>query len=296
LTVTQSPIVKEVLERLLDAEKLKNCYECGICTASCPMVDLMGKDYNPRILLEKIFLNPESVLSSEALWLCAWCYRCQKRCNQALKLPEIFLVLRRIAADNGYLLWSEKAMQKIVENIPLPLVTTLVCFHPERVNLDIAKVLDKIEQMHGEYLRKEKARRAQEVAEEKVAIVGSGPAGLTVAYELSRKGYGVTIFEALAEVGGMLRKCIPDFRLPKRFLEKEITNLKDLGIEIKTNEAIGEDFNFVNLSREGYKAIFIGIGAHKAQKLDIEGVNLKGVVHALDFLWKINSGEKIEVG
>jgi NADPH-dependent glutamate synthase beta subunit-like oxidoreductase len=288
--------VKEVLEKLLDAEKLRNCFECGICTSSCPMAEMLGKGYNPRTLLERIFLNPENALFSDELWLCAWCYRCNRHCPQALKLPEIFLIMRKTAEEHGHTQAFERAFQKIVENIPLPLVTTMVCFHPERAGLDREKVLEEIKNAYKEHLKMEKAKHGQEVHEEKIAIIGSGPAGLTVAYELGIKGYGVTIFESLQEPGGMLRKCIPEYRLPKQVLTDEIQLLKNLGVEVKTGVAIGENLPFNDLWRDGYKAVFVGAGAHKSSKLNIEGGDLNGVVHALDFLWEINCGGDVKVG
>jgi NADPH-dependent glutamate synthase beta subunit-like oxidoreductase len=289
-------VSKDMLKWLLDIEKLKYCYECGICTGSCPMAEMLGESYNPRSLLQNILANPIEALSSDELWLCAWCYRCYRRCNQAIKLPEVFLYMRKIALEHGFVPSSERAFRKIVENIPLPLTTTLACFHPERAGLEKEKTLEKIQQLQEDFLKDEKAKRAKEAHEERIAVIGSGPAGLTVAYELSRKGYGVTVYEALPEAGGMLRKCIPDFRLPRRFLEKEIQSLKDLGVEIKTGLAVGQDLSFNALWREGYKAVFISVGAHKTEKLPIQGADLKGVIHALDFLWSVNSGENVELG
>ena len=288
-------ISQEDIKRLLDVDKLKYCFECGICTASCSMAELLGKDYNPRSLLEKIFLNPEGVLTSDELWLCAWCYSCHKHCPQALRIPEIFHFIRSIAAEHGYTEPLERALKKIVENIPLPLVTILVCFHPERAGLDKERILSRIEKMRVERLKTGKRKRALKVSTGKIAVIGSGPAGLSVAYELARKGHGVTIFEALAEAGGMLRKCIPEYRLPKQVLAKEVQFIKDLGVEIKTGLSVGKDLNFEDLRKEGFKAIFIGSGAHKSQKLKIEGGDSKGVVHALDFLWSVNCGKKIEI-
>jgi NADPH-dependent glutamate synthase beta subunit-like oxidoreductase len=296
LETAKTIISKEILERLLDIEKLKYCYECGICTASCSMTELLKNDYNPRGLLKKIFLNPEAVLGSDELWLCAWCYRCYRHCPQALRLPEIFLFMRTTAKEHGYTQSFERALKKIVENIPLPLVTTAVCFHPERAGLDGEKILKKIERMYEEFLKKGKRKKMAKTSSVKIAIIGSGPAGLTVAYELSRKGYGVTVFESLPEPGGMLRKCIPEYRLPKQVLAKEIQFIKGLGVDIKTGVTVGKDLNFEDLWKEGYKAIFIGAGAHESQKLKIEGGALKGVIHALDFLWNINLGERMEIG
>ncbi len=295
MSVAMSIVPKEDIERILDVEKLKNCYDCGICTAACPVANLLGKGFNPRRLLERIASDLNSIMYSDELWLCAWCYSCYRHCNQGLKLPEIFLSLRRIAAkrsDDAF----QKALRRIVENIPLPLVAVSVCFHPERAGFNKEEALKKTEQMYTYHLKEEKAKRAQEVHEERVAVVGSGPAGLTVAYELSRRGYGVTIFEKLLEPGGMLRKCIPENRLPRQILEKEVQYIIDLGVEIRTATAIGEDYAFGNLWRDGYKAVFIGAGAHKKQEAKIEGANLKGVFHALELLWQVNLGEQIEIG
>jgi len=288
-------VSKQVLERILDTEKLKYCFECGICTASCSMAEMLGNDYNPRTLLEQIYLNPETVLGSDELWLCAWCYRCQKRCPQGLKLPDVFLSIRSIAKEHGNVKSFDRALQKIVKNIPLPLITTLVCFHPERAGLENEKVLEQIEQIRGEWLKTKKAEKPAKTAE-KVAVIGSGPAGLTVTYELSKKGYPVTIFEALPELGGMLRKCIPEYRLPKKVLTREIQFIKDLGVEVKTGMEVGKDVCFEDFQKDGYRAVFIGTGAHKSQGLRVEGGDLKGVTHALDFLWGSNSGKKLEIG
>jgi len=296
LETTKTTNLKATLEQILDTEKLKYCFDCGICTASCSMAELLGKDYNPRRLLERIVLDPDSVLSSEELWLCAWCYRCYKRCPQALKVPEIFLLMRTISAKRGNFQASEKAFKIIVEKVPLPFITTLVCFHPERAGLDRKKVMEKIEELSREDSKRRKKRKAARASGEKVAVVGSGPAGLTVASELSRRGFHATVFESLPEPGGMLRKCIPENRLPRQVLDKEIQLVEDVGVEIRTGVVVGKDLSFEDLSKDGFHAIFIGTGAHKSQKLKMEGVDLKGVVHALGFLWSVHSDNKVEVG
>jgi NADPH-dependent glutamate synthase beta subunit-like oxidoreductase len=293
--VTKEPAtIEEALEEILDTGKLRYCFECGICTASCSISEMLGKDYNPRELLEKIVLSPEEALTSDMPWLCAWCYRCHGRCPQALRLPEIFLLIRTIAARQGETQPLENALQKIVKNIPLPLVTLSLCFHPERAGLDKRVVLEKAERIRDKTPGMRKAKNAYE--KPKVAVLGSGPAGLAVAHELSFKGYNVTVFESLKEPGGMLRKCIPDSRLPKQVLAKEIKFLRDLGVNFKTSTTVGKDLTFEDLRKDGYKASFIGVGAQRSAGLRIEGAELEGVIHALGFLWNVNSGERIEIG
>ena len=282
---------KELLEKLLDVEKLKYCYECGICTASCPVVELVPKHYHPRSLLQRISLDLEGVLTRDELWLCAWCYRCYKRCPQGLRLPEIFLSVRSLAAERGYLQGLEKALEIIKREIPLPAVCCWVCFHPERAKVDRQMVVSALElEEERETLPMPKTHV------EKIAIIGSGPAGLTAAYELVKKGYLVTVFESMPEPGGMLRKCIPEYRLPKTVLDTEIKRIKKFGLEIKTDITVGKDLTIDDLLQRGYKAIFIATGAHKSRKLGIEGEDLRGVLHALDFLKDVNLGKKVKLG
>ena len=122
----------------------------------------------------------------------------------------------------------------------------------------------------------------------KVAIVGSGPSGLACAGELAYKGYDVTIFEALHVAGGVLVYGIPEFRLPKNILKKEIEKLEKLGVTIQTNVVIGKTLTFEDLKEQGYKAIFIGSGAGLPKFMDIPGTNLKGVYSANEYLTRIN--------
>lgn len=122
----------------------------------------------------------------------------------------------------------------------------------------------------------------------KVAIVGSGPAGLTCAGELARYGYDVTIFEALHTGGGVLAYGIPEFRLPKKIVKQEIETLKRMGVKMKYNMIIGKILSIQDLRDMGYKAFFIGVGAGLPVFLNIEGINLKGVLSANEFLTRVN--------
>jgi len=283
---------KQLLHQLLDEEKLKYCFECGICTASCPMVELVPSRYNPRTLLQKIFLDSEGALKDEALWLCAWCYRCHKKCPQRLKLPEIFLSVRKIATERGYVEGLKSAYEVIGEEVPLPTVCTWVCFHPERAEVD--------RRLAEGYLRararKTKAPPKRKEHKVKVAVVGSGPAGLTAAQELAQRGYVVTVFESSPHIGGMPRECIPRHRLPKTVLDSDLKRITDLEVEIKTGTPIGKDLAIQGLLQQGYRAVFVSVGAHKSRKLGVEGEDLEGVTHALDFLRRVNMDGRVRVG
>jgi len=210
-------------------------------------------------------------------------------------LPEILLLVRRAAAQGGLKKPFERALHKIVKNIPLPVVAMFVCFHPERAGLSGEEVLQKIEQMREETVRAKKREKTVKGLG-KVAVIGSGPAGLTVAHELAGKGFSVTVFEALPEAGGMLRKGIPEYRLPKQALAGEVQLIRDMGVEMKTGTIVGRDISFASLRESDYRAVFVGVGAHKSQTLKVEGVDLAGVMHALDFLWDSNCGRSVKVG
>ncbi|MDY7033032.1 MAG: FAD-dependent oxidoreductase [Thermodesulfobacteriota bacterium] len=136
----------------------------------------------------------------------------------------------------------------------------------------------------------------EEKYEEKVAIIGSGPAGLTAAWELTRKGYDVTIFEALSVVGGMLRTVIAEYRLPQSVLEREIDILKKMGIEIITNSPIGTKRSIDSLFHKGFQAVLVSTGADVNKKLGLGGETLKGVYLCVPFLKSINMGEIQPVG
>ncbi len=130
----------------------------------------------------------------------------------------------------------------------------------------------------------------------KVAVVGGGPAGLSCAHDLALLGYDVTVFEAQSVAGGMLRLGIPEYRLPRELIRLEINAILSLGVELKLNSAIGRDFTIADLRQQGYRAVFLGIGAHKSRDLRIEGVENDGVLRAVEFLLNVNLGYRVQVG
>ncbi|TFH06912.1 MAG: FAD-dependent oxidoreductase, partial [Candidatus Thorarchaeota archaeon] len=129
--------------------------------------------------------------------------------------------------------------------------------------------------------------------EEKVAIIGAGPAGIGCAYDLARLGYPVTIFESKPKNGGLLRYGIPSYRLPRDILDEEIAYVQHLGVEILNNQRITKPSDLLT---KGYSAVFVGTGASSSLKLRIEGEDAKGVFHALEFLDDINLGKNVKLG
>jgi NADPH-dependent glutamate synthase beta subunit-like oxidoreductase/ferredoxin len=131
---------------------------------------------------------------------------------------------------------------------------------------------------------------------DRVAVIGAGVSGLTVAHDLVRIGYKVTVFEAESEPGGMLTAGVPVFRLPRDLVRHEIAAILSLGVELKCNMRLGRDFSIASLRRDGYKAIFLGIGLPKGRKLPLPGADTPGVIDGMDFLRAFNSGRPLQLG
>jgi len=138
--------------------------------------------------------------------------------------------------------------------------------------------------------------RKNVVKNRRVAVIGSGPAGLSCAHDLALMGYSVTIFEATNVAGGMLRHGIPEYRLPRSLIEMEIEKITSLGVEIKYNTPLNEKFGVKELRQQGFEAIFISVGTQRGRDLTIEGSNLDGVVKAIDYLININNGYRMNLG
>jgi len=196
-----------------------------------------------------------------------------------------------------------EAVELIMERLPLPGVLGRICPHPceaqcRRLEVDEAIAIRDLKRFAADQVDlQDLAVPAIEDRPEKVAVVGSGPAGLTVAYYLRLKGYQITIFEALPTLGGMLRVGIPDYRLPPGVLDNEIDYILRLGIEVRTGQRLGTDFTLSDLEKQGFKAVFLGIGAHRGLKANIPGEDeFQGVVDAVDFLREVNLGSKQQPG
>lgn len=131
---------------------------------------------------------------------------------------------------------------------------------------------------------------------EKVAVVGAGPAGLACTHDLAVMGYAVTVFEESNIAGGMMKHGIPEYRLPRAVMEKEISRVLELGVEMKLMTPLNQKFTLAGLKKEGYSAIFLSVGVQKGRDLNIPGSSLDGVIKAMDYLININNGYKVQLG
>jgi formate dehydrogenase beta subunit len=138
--------------------------------------------------------------------------------------------------------------------------------------------------------------RPRAVRPEKIAIIGSGPAGMSAAHDLALLGYPVTVFEAAAVPGGMMHLGIPEYRLPRDVLQAQIREILDLGPELRLNARLGRDFSLEDLRRQGYKAVLLAFGLHRSRDLNLPGNDLDGVVKGIDFLLNVNLGYRFQIG
>jgi formate dehydrogenase beta subunit len=138
--------------------------------------------------------------------------------------------------------------------------------------------------------------KSKVVHAEKVAVIGSGPAGMSAAHDLALLGYSVTIFEATAVPGGMMRLGIPEYRLPRDVLQAQIREILDLGPELRLNARLGRDFSLADLRAQGFKAVLLAFGLHRSRDLNLPGNDLDGVVKGIDFLLNVNLGYRFSIG
>ena len=188
---------------------------------------------------------------------------------------------------------------------PLVYVCAYVCAHPceevcRRSNVDepvaIAALKRFATEQHDLSLGHGPPKPDVEPKDQKAAIIGAGPAGLTAAHDLARMGYRVTIFEAQSQPGGMLRLGLPTYRLPREIIDLDVQPILDLGVELRTGVRIGEDVTLSDLKEQKYEAIFIGIGAGLSRSLPIEGIDMDGVLLGVDFLREVNQGQPVKLG
>ena len=296
------PEYKHKVYGLHNADTLRFCYQCGTCTANCPLSQFMDV-YRPNKILEMARLGIRNTAQSNAFLLCSACTQCTKGCPQGVKVHEFMHALKELAVNdenaldylaNGF----GDVLSALASEMPFPVSYSWLCLAPV---MEDAKneVFDKQVQdvLYRSLPRNGDAGKVPEkTGAARVAVIGSGPAGLTAAWELRVAGFGVTVFEPLPEAGGMFTVGIPTYRLPNEIVAAEVKHIESLGVEIRTNTPVDKAMFGDFLSGGEYKAVFIASGAHKSRRLLIEGENLKGVILALDFLRGFNLNEINDIG
>jgi len=197
-----------------------------------------------------------------------------------------------------------EALELFKDSHPFPAICGRVCHHPcegvcTREDVDEPLAIQYLHRFIADLDLKSDdgyVPKVEEKREEKVAIIGAGPAGLSAAYFLAREGYGVTVLEKLPMAGGMMAVGIPEYRLSRDILAAEIKIIEDMGVEIKTGVTFGEDITLDSLKDDAYKAIFLATGLHLSRELNVEGEDLPGVLKGVDFLRDAALGNEVTLG
>jgi heterodisulfide reductase subunit A-like polyferredoxin len=283
--------------RYIDEDK---CSGCGDCVEACPVI--MRNEFEEGLNTRKATYRryPQAIPGSMAI--------------SKINRPPCKLNCPAGCNGQGYIaLISQgkylESFNLIKQRIPLPASLGRICDHPcelqcnrnqveESISIAALKrfAAHEVQKQRKEGLIPPQEKAVLDPSKAKVAIIGSGPSGLTCADDLAKLGYPVTIFEANSKPGGQLQLTIPEYRLPKDILATEIQDIIDTGIELKLNTRIGEDVTLENLKTQGYKAIYLAIGAQKSTSLSIPGEDLPGVLPALDFLRDVNLGKETKIG
>ncbi len=266
------------------------CTGCQECEQACPEIRL--DQYNRNLVGRKVAYIPFTLANPRIAVIDRQdeSAPCIAACPGGVK-PYGYVSLVR----NGQ---YEEAMHLHLEDAPIPGSLGRACYAPcqgecTRSSVDGAVDMRRIKRFFAEeYYGKHPEPPTVSLKPptgKSIAVVGSGPAGLTAAYFLALNGHKVTIFEAAPEPGGMLKLTIPEYRLPKEVVDRDILNITSLGVEIVCNHRVS---NLKKLKEQGFDAVFVSVGTHETSKLMIEGAELEGIVSCLDFLQESNIGER----
>lgn len=271
---------------------LSKCNACGECVKVCPVE--LPSEFDQGLSKRKAIYKayPQAIPNAMAI--------------TKLQRPPCVLSCPAGVNVQGYIALLaagrlEEAYELIWEKNPFVGTCGRVCYHPcekacNRSQVDEPVAINALKRFTSDWARYNRIRPKVQISVDpsrpKVAVVGSGPAGLTAARDLLLMGYPVTVFEAAPYLGGMLSQAIPPYRLPREVLQYDIEQIVRLGLEVKTGIRVGKDITLEQLREEGYKAIFLALGLPKGQELRVEGSELKGIFSALDFLRDVNAGRR----
>jgi heterodisulfide reductase subunit A-like polyferredoxin len=275
---------------------ITKCTGCGLCFPGCPVV--MKNEFDLGLSERKAIytLFPQAVPNKAAIDKREE-RPCKAACMDRCPIHTNVLGYVKLIAEGKF----QEAYQMNRNINPLPSVCGRVCYAPceqacNRGQLEDPIAIRQLKRFVADRVTIDELPVPQITRTDKrVGVIGAGPAGLAAAHDLALEGHQVTIFEAQPEPGGMLRYAIPEYRLPKETLRKEIDYIQRLGVEIKTDIRVGKDLALDDL-REYYQAVFIGIGAQKGMPLEVEGGDLPGVTDGIRFLQSVNLGEKVHIG
>ncbi len=285
---------------LEDLDRLRNQCEWILSSSKCT-VGTMGPLAVTELIdnfredFENAIKNKETIPKGD--YITKVTAPCINGCPSKLDIPNWIERVR----DGRF----EDALESARRNTPLAGILGRTCFHPCQDNCRRANVDEPIQiclirrfAADNEFYSDIKPKFVIKDNGIKIAIVGSGPAGLSCAYYLRLMGYKPAIFEALPVLGGMMNVGIPKYRLPKEFLDKEIDYILSTGIDYKLNQRLGTDFTIQDLFGQDFKAVFLAVGAHKGQNIGLPGEqdNLKGFYEGVKFLRDVSLGNKIETG
>jgi heterodisulfide reductase subunit A len=271
------------------------CTGCGECTKNCPIS--VPNEWDVGTLQRKAVYRPfpQAVPITFAIDK-----RDRGPCVQTCPAGTNVQGYVTLISEGKY----QEAVQCIMENLPLPGTLGRICPAPcesvcRRAEVDHPLAIRQLKRFAADMVNWDELPlpdREMKNPDQKVAVVGAGPAGLSCAYFLACDGYPVTVFEASTVVGGMLRMGIPDYRLPPEVLEREIGYIQRLGVDIKLNSPINKTHSIDQLFNEGYKAVYLASGAHKSTMLNIPNEDAEGVVHGVVYLRNLNIDRPTQTG